>query len=112
MKFEILCEKFGVHKQVKREFYPKQIEFSPDFLTSLEKEFHKQTELSETPVKNCREKFLKALNFHLREIEKGSLTESTQDEKLKKEKQRRKKVQQKIKKVQKDVLKQNLSSKN
>ena len=77
--FENLCENFGVHKQVKREYYPKQIRFSPEFLTALEEEFNNQIVTEDnTPVNNCREKFLKALNFHLRELESGTVVEKKQ----------------------------------
>jgi len=57
-------------KLVKRIHYPKQIQFSESFLKSLEEEFKRLQSLEESeneveskPIRNYKEKFLKAVNF-------------------------------------------------
>lgn len=86
-KFDELCEGFNVYKAVKREFYPRQIKFSPEFLEAVESEYRRQQvdEDTGTPLNNCRNKFLKALNFHLRQVDEGTLNEETQEQKISKQ---------------------------
>ena len=93
MKFDKLCENYTIYKQVKREFYPKQIKFTPDFLKALRGEYGKQqVDENNTPINNKRVKFLKALNFYLRDLDNGVVSENmTQGEALKKEVQMQKK---------------------
>lgn len=57
-------------KLITRVRYPKQIQFSEEFITALGKEFKRlqtieenETEQQTTPIKNYKEKFLKAVNF-------------------------------------------------
>jgi hypothetical protein len=90
-----LCEGYGVYKSIKREFYPKQIDFSPEFLSSLKEEFLRQ-QINEDigKINNHRNKFVKALNFHLRDLERSTIfNEDIKRHKLSKE--------------QKNVLKRN-----
>lgn len=113
MKFEKLCENYGVFKSVKREFYPKNIEFSPEFLTAVKEEYKRQkNQIHETVgvVREHRTKFLKALNFHLRDIDTNIMAEETQGEKLKKETKQREKAMKKIKQEQPKVLKRNIDA--
>ena len=108
MHFEKLCENFGVHKQVKREYYPKQIRLSSEFLTALEEEFNNQiVNEDNTPIRNRRQKFVKALNFHLRGFENGTMVEATQEDNLRKDKTHRKKVNRALKRNQEEVLDRN-----
>ncbi len=55
---------------VRRIHYPKQIQFSDKFVKALKTEFERLQSLEETdqelevkPIKNYKEKFLKAINF-------------------------------------------------
>ena len=78
MKFDMLCEKYKLYKQVKREFYPRQINFTPDFLKALRAEYeNQQVDEDNHPINNKRAKFVKALNFHLRDIDNGVVNEDT-----------------------------------
>jgi len=75
-KFEQLVEGFypTTMKFVTRVRYPKQIQFSEKFLESLKEEFARLQTLEENqdpesvevrPIRNYKEKFLKAVNFCL-----------------------------------------------
>ena len=72
-KFLQICESFGVLKTTKRIMYPKRIIFSPKFLDALREEFTNQklNEDKERPLKEHKEKFLKALGFYLIDFEKN-----------------------------------------
>jgi len=111
MKFDTLCESYTIYKQVKREFYPRQIKFSPDFLRSLREEYDRQQmDEDQSPINNRRVKFLKALNFHLRDIDNGTVMENmTQGERLKKEVKMQKKALKSRPKEQAGVLKRNVT---
>lgn len=109
-KFEQLCEGFNVYKAVKREYYPRQIKFSPKFLEAVETEYKRQQvdEDTGTPLNNCRNKFLKALNFHLRQVDEGTLDEETQEQKINKERKLKKISLRKRPTEVKRILKQNI----
>jgi hypothetical protein len=72
-KFDQLCESFfpTTMKVVTRVRYPKQIQFSEKFLKSLKEEFARlqtleeniETETEVKPIRNYKDKFLKAINF-------------------------------------------------
>mgnify|MGYP003330189974 CR=1 FL=1 len=71
-KFDTLLENTlpSTIKLVKRIHYPKQIQYSESFLKSLEEEFKRLQSLEESeneveskPIRNYKEKFLKAVNF-------------------------------------------------
>jgi hypothetical protein len=70
--FEQLVESFfpTTMKVVTRVRYPKQIQFSEKFLKSLKEEFTRlqmieeaETETEVKPIRNYKDKFLKAVNF-------------------------------------------------
>ena len=72
IKFNQLCESFfpTTMKVVTRGRYPKQIQFSEKFLKSLKEEFSRlqtieeaQTDIEIKPIRNYKDKFLKAINF-------------------------------------------------
>ena len=72
IKFNQLCESFfpTTMKVVTRVRYPKQIQFSEKFLKSLKEEFSRlqtieeaQTDIEIKPIRNYKDKFLKAINF-------------------------------------------------
>jgi cysteinyl-tRNA synthetase len=74
MKFETLYESFfpKTMKIVSRVRYPKQIQFSEKFLNALNEEFARLQTIEENqnaektelkPIRNYKEKFLKAVNF-------------------------------------------------
>jgi len=109
-KFEQLCEGFNVYKAVKREYYPRQIKFSPEFLEAVESEYRRQQvdEDTGTPLNNCRNKFLKALNFHLRQVDEGTLNEETQEKIMAKQRKFRKSTLKKRPSEVKRVLKKNI----
>ena len=117
MDFKQLCESYGIFRQVKREFYPKNIEFSPDFIDAVRGEYNRQKNHIEedsgtsAPIRDHRNKFLKALNFHLRDIDHGIVKEMNQGEALKKEVALQKKALKAVKKEQPKVLKRNLGKK-
>jgi len=71
-KFDTICENLfpSTIKMVKRIHYPKQIQFSEKFIKALKTEFERFQSLEETdqelevkPIRNYKEKFLKAINF-------------------------------------------------
>jgi hypothetical protein len=71
-KFNQLFESFypATMKLVTRVRYPKQIQFSEEFITALGKEFKRlqtieenESEQQVTPIRNYKDKFLKAVNF-------------------------------------------------
>lgn len=72
-KFNQICESFfpTTMKVVTRVRYPKQIQFSEKFLKSLKEEFARlqtleeniETETEVKPIRNYKDKFLKAINF-------------------------------------------------
>ena len=72
-KFDQICESFfpTTMKVVTRVRYPKQIQFSEKFLKSLKEEFARlqtleeniETETEVKPIRNYKDKFLKAVNF-------------------------------------------------
>jgi hypothetical protein len=71
-KFNQIFESFypTTMKFVTRVRYPKQIQFSEEFITALGKEFkrlqtleEKESEQQVTPIRNYKDKFLKAVNF-------------------------------------------------
>jgi len=71
-KFDELFESFypTTMKLITRVRYPKQIQFSEEFIGALNKEFKRlqtieenESEQQVTPIKNYKEKFLKAVNF-------------------------------------------------
>ncbi len=71
-KFDTICENLfpSTIKTVKRIHYPKQIQFSEKFVKALNTEFERLQSLEETdqelevkPIRNYKEKFLKAINF-------------------------------------------------
>lgn len=117
-RFDYLCENFGIYKQTKREFYPKQISFSPQFINALYEEYKKQKidENTGHPINNHREKFLKAMRFHLREFENGTVpalqemagTES-QKKQLKKLENQKKAAEAKTPKARAKILKSNMT---
>ena len=70
--FEQLVESFfpTTMKVVTRVRYPRQIQFSEKFLKSLKEEFTRlqmieeaETEIEVKPIRNYKDKFLKAINF-------------------------------------------------
>lgn len=72
MKFETLVESFfpTTMKVVTRVRYPKQIQFSEKFIKSLKEEYSRlqmieeaETEVEVKPIRNYKDKFLKAINF-------------------------------------------------
>ena len=77
MKFDELCEGFGVLQQTKKIMYPRQIKLSETFLESLRNEYYrmKLEEDTERPVKNRPQKFLKALQFHVSSLEENAAQE-------------------------------------
>jgi hypothetical protein len=71
-KFEHLVESFFpvTMKVVTRVRYPKQIQFSEKFVKSLREEFARlqtleeaETDIEIKPIRNYKDKFLKAVNF-------------------------------------------------
>ena len=75
--FEKMCESYGVIKTTKRIMYPRQIKLSEEFLRELKKEYFRQKleEDVEKPVKHRPQKFIKALQFHVKEFEDNSAAE-------------------------------------
>lgn len=71
--FDQLCEEFGVIRQTKRIMYPRQIKFSPEFIAALHKEFQRQqaSQPSDKPIRDITQKFLKALQFHLVDVDQA-----------------------------------------
>lgn len=72
MKFDTLCESLTQIKTTKIMRYPKQISISESFLKALEGEIRKHLiidESKEIPIKNFNEKFLKALTFHISDLQ-------------------------------------------
>jgi hypothetical protein len=75
-KFDTIVE--GLYpttmKFITRVRYPKQIQFSEEFQTALKKEFSRLQTLKENeteapqPIRNYRDKFLKAVNFCIRAL--------------------------------------------
>ena len=72
MRFETLVESFfpTTMKVVTRVRYPKQIQFSEKFIKSLKEEYSRlqmieeaETEIEIKPIRNYKDKFLKAINF-------------------------------------------------
>ena len=59
-------------KLVTRVHYPKQIKLSSDFLSTLKKEYAKLNDSSikdtSVPIRNCKTKFIKAINFVLSQL--------------------------------------------
>jgi len=111
MNFERLCESYGVFKSVKREFYPKNISFSPKFIESVKEEYVRQRQQVQENlgiVRDHRNKFLKALNFHLRDIENSIVNEMSQAECLKKEVAAQRKANKAVTKEQPKILKRNI----
>ena len=72
-KFDTLVESFypTTIKLITRIRYPKQIQFSEEFHTALNKEFARLQTVEESeaelpqPIKNYKDKFLKAVSFCL-----------------------------------------------
>lgn len=71
-KFDTLLESFfpTTMKVVTRVRYPKQIQFSEKFIKSLKEEFSRlqmieeaETDVEIKPIRNYKDKFLKAINF-------------------------------------------------
>jgi len=71
-KFEQIVESFfpTTMKVVTRVRYPKQIQFSEKFIKSLKEEFSRlqtleeaETDIEVKPIRNYKDKFLKAINF-------------------------------------------------
>lgn len=71
-KFNQICESFlpSTMKVVTRVRYPRQIQFSEKFLKSLKEEFARlqtieeaETDIEIKPIRNYKDKFLKAVNF-------------------------------------------------
>ena len=65
-KFEsIVEEQLSTIKRTQTMRFPRQINFSEEFLESIEKEYYTQiiSESPEAPVKNRPKKFIKALEF-------------------------------------------------
>jgi hypothetical protein len=69
-KFDQICESFfpTTMKVVTRVRYPKQIQFSEKFIKSLKEEFSRLQMIEEAeteikPIRNYKDKFLKAINF-------------------------------------------------
>jgi hypothetical protein len=73
-KFDQICESFfpTTMKVVTRVRYPKQIQFSEKFLKALKEEFTRlqmieeaeaEVEVQTKPIRNYKDKFLKAINF-------------------------------------------------
>lgn len=110
-KFDELYESFNVYKAVKREFYPRQIKFSPEFLEAVETEYNRQRvdENTGTSINNCRNKFLKALNFHLRQVDEGTINEETQEQVVAKQRKFRTVTLKKRPTEVKRVLKTNIN---
>lgn len=77
MTFDQLAESFGVMQKTKRTMYPRQIKLSETFLDALKSEYYRLTieEDLEKPVKNRPEKFVKALQFHVRDLENNKEAE-------------------------------------
>ena len=74
MKYTKLCESLTQMKTTKITRYPKQIKLSEAFLAALQKEVENHRvidESKEIPIRNVKEKFSKALQFHLKEIQEG-----------------------------------------
>ena len=76
-KFDELCESFGIIKTTKRIMYPRQIKLSEEFLQALKDEYYRLTldEDDEKPVKNRPQKFVKALQFHIADLERNKEAE-------------------------------------
>lgn len=71
-QFDEICESFfpTTMKVVTRVRYPKQIQFSEKFVKSLQEEFARlqtleeaETDIEVKPIRNYKDKFLKAINF-------------------------------------------------
>lgn len=72
INFDRLCENYfpTTMKVVTRVRYPKQIQFSEKFLKTLKEEFSRlqmieeaETDVEVKPIRNYKDKFLKAINF-------------------------------------------------
>jgi hypothetical protein len=76
-KFEEMCEKFGVIKQTRTMMYPRQIVLSDAFISALKTEYYRMTleEDTENPIKDKPLKFIKALQFHVKELEENKEAE-------------------------------------
>jgi hypothetical protein len=72
-KFDTLLESFypTTIKLITRVRYPKQIQFSEEFVSALNKEYSRLQTVAESesseflPIRNYKEKFLKAVNFRI-----------------------------------------------
>jgi len=70
-KFNELFESFypTTIKLIKRTIYPKEMNFSDEFIDALTKEYTRLKFIEENgemrPVKNLEEKFVKAINFRI-----------------------------------------------
>ena len=60
-------------KLIRRTIYPKEMEFSEEFMNALQKEYSRFKTLKENdearPIKNLEEKFIKAICFRIKGIE-------------------------------------------
>lgn len=76
-KFNEICEAFGVIQTTKKMLYPRQIKLSEEFLQALKNEYYRLTleEDAERPVTNRPQKFVKALQFHVADLEKNKEAE-------------------------------------
>jgi len=73
-EFDKILENYGIIKQTKRMLYPRDIQISEEFLSALKKEYYKLKieEDVESPIKNRPQKFLKAMQFHIRDLENNA----------------------------------------
>jgi len=75
-KFNELFESFYPTsiKLVKRTIYPKEMNFSEEFMEALTNEYNRLKSIEENgemqPIKNLDEKFVKAINFRIQGLSK------------------------------------------
>jgi len=73
---QIVAEQFSTIQKTTRLRYPRQIQFSEEFMAAIEKEYYTQVlkESPEAPIRNRPEKFMKALKFVVTDLVKNEST--------------------------------------
>jgi len=70
MKFQDLCENYGMIRQEKRVFYPRNFNLSQEFTSALKRELANQSKSGIDPDEFAR-KLNKALQFHVSDFKKS-----------------------------------------
>lgn len=77
--FETLCEGFGIIKKTTRVMYPRKVQMSEKFLAALKEEYISQKmlelEKADMAIKDRPAAFVKAVMFHIGDLEKNAAME-------------------------------------